>query len=471
MTTKLKMLATLALAFAATMQLMADEETVGGYTWKYEIKGGKAVVDNYYSTAIAPAPTGTLTIPSKLGGKPVTEIGEYALKWCSDMTGVTIPDSVTSIGERAFWYCSGLTDVTIPGRVTSIGESAFLNCVGLKSVTIPKSVTSIGLYAFYQCNRLTTVHVVKGDTGRVKGLLSGSGHDVSGLTFVEDVSSGGSSAPDPVSDPVLSCYDVLKAADITAPYAAATAMTLQGVVYDGCDVVGIVELKLGKVNEKKHTGKVSGSLTTLDGKKHAIKALNLTEIDGTTSKAVSLEVKDFGTMSITIGGTRFAGSMGKYHVQSATVGGNWSKGGAKVYVDGGRGATALPTGALEELLPNGEPVIAAGGKWKFAKAAGVKWAKPKKGAALPEMYDEAAGKGLIVDTSADKTNLSAMKLTYTPKKGMFKGSFKMYALEGTGTATKLKKYTVKVSGVVVGGVGYGTATCKSPAVSWAVTVK
>ena len=52
-----------------------------------------------------------------------------------------------------------------------------------------------------------------------------------------------------------------------------------------------------------------------------------------------------------------------------------------------------------------------------------------------------------------------------------KGTFKVYALEDTGKATKLKKYTVNVSGVVVDGVGYGTATCKTPAVNWAVTVK
>jgi len=89
----------------------------------------------------------------------------------------------------------------------------------------------------------------------------------------------------------------------------------------------------------------------------------------------------------------------------------------------------------------------------------------------PERYDAESGKGLLVDTSGDKTNLSAMKLTYTPKKGTFKGSFKVYALEGSGKATKLKKYTIKVSGVVVGGVGYGTATCKKPAVSWSVTVR
>ena len=64
-----------------------------------------------------------------------------------------------------------------------------------------------------------------------------------------------------------------------------------------------------------------------------------------------------------------------------------------------------------------------------------------------------------------------MKLTYTPKKGTFKGSFKMYALEGAGKATKLKKYTVNVTGLVVDGVGYGVAISKKPAASWAVTVK
>ena len=281
--------------------------------------------------------------------------------------------------------------------------------------------------------------------------------------------------PDPVTpDPTTPGYEVIEATDIVAPYEAPKAVTLQGVVYDGGKVVGIVELKLGKVNAKKGTSKVSGSVTTLDGKKHTVKAFNLEGIDGASPKAVTLEVKDFGTMSVTIGGTQFAGAMGKYHVQSANVGGDWSKGGTKVYVATSErlaGTLALPEGTIEELLPDGESVIQKNGKWSFAKAASVKWAKPKQGAALPERYDAESGKGLVVDTSGDKTNLSAMKLTYTPKKGTFKGSFKVYALEGVGKATKLKKYTVKVSGVVVGGVGYGTATCKTPAVSWSVTVR
>ena len=77
----------------------------------------------------------------------------------------------------------------------------------------------------------------------------------------------------------------------------------------------------------------------------------------------------------------------------------------------------------------------------------------------------------VVDTLKDKTNLSAMKLTYAAKKGTFNGSFKVCELQGLGKGTKLKKCVVKVTGVVVNGVGYGSATCTKPAFTWSVTVK
>ena len=86
------------------------------------------------------------------------------------------------------------------------------------------------------------------------------------------------------------------------------------------------------------------------------------------------------------------------------------------------------------------------------------WAALGASAALPEIYDELSGKGLIVDTDKGKTNLSGLKLPYTPKTGVFKGSFKVYALQGEGKSTKPKSYTINVNGFVVGGVGYGMAT-------------
>ena len=86
----------------------------------------------------------------------VTSIGVRAFMNCSDLTSVTIPNSVTSIGDYAFCGC-GLTSVTIPNSVTSIGEYAFCGC-RLTSVTIPNSVTFIGDKAF-DCSRLENINV------------------------------------------------------------------------------------------------------------------------------------------------------------------------------------------------------------------------------------------------------------------------------------------------------------------------
>ena len=47
----------------------------------------------------------------------------------------------------------------IPNNVTNIGDSAFLYCSNLTSVEIPNSVTSIGVWDFDDCSNLTTATV------------------------------------------------------------------------------------------------------------------------------------------------------------------------------------------------------------------------------------------------------------------------------------------------------------------------
>ena len=130
-------------------------------------------------------------------------IGDYAFDGCSDLTSVTLPDSVTSIGSGAFRGCSGLTNVIIGNGVTSIEEGAFSGCSGiiqiengvsyvddwvidcdesvtsvqlregtrgiadyafsgcsgLDSINIPDSITSIGDYVFEYCRGLTSVTI------------------------------------------------------------------------------------------------------------------------------------------------------------------------------------------------------------------------------------------------------------------------------------------------------------------------
>ncbi len=169
MKTKLMMMvAAVAVVFGA----WADTATVGGYTWTYRINGDTAEIygsrnsGSYYgyTPCVSPKPTGAVTIPSTLGGKPVTSIGDYAFYECSGLTSVTIPSSVTSLGDGAFEGCSGLKRLSIPTSVKSVGLHAFYDCWSLTSVTIPASVTSMGSGAFLRCIGLTNVTIDEGAT-------------------------------------------------------------------------------------------------------------------------------------------------------------------------------------------------------------------------------------------------------------------------------------------------------------------
>ena len=194
------------------------EFTYKGQTLKYEVaNGNEAKVSKQQSAKIS----GDVKIPErvKFAGKKytVTSIGREAFMKCTDLTSVTLPNSVTEIGmcafaycenfksinvakdnshycsengvlfditkkrliqcpsgikgnyvipngvttidEAAFHSCTGLTSVTILNSVTTIGRSAFAGCAGLTSITIPNSVTTIGEAAFLGCTGLTTVTI------------------------------------------------------------------------------------------------------------------------------------------------------------------------------------------------------------------------------------------------------------------------------------------------------------------------
>ena len=102
---------------------------------------------------------GELIIPEYVAEERITSIGENAFRNYTNLTSVTIPNSVTSIGNNAFYYCTSLISITIPNSVTSIGDNAFYYCPNLLTITIPNSVTSIGSYAFYYCENLMSVTI------------------------------------------------------------------------------------------------------------------------------------------------------------------------------------------------------------------------------------------------------------------------------------------------------------------------
>ena len=88
----------------------------------------------------------------------VTSIGNYAFKFCDNLSDIVIPDSVTSIGYYAFSDCSRLANMIIPDSVISIGEFAFEGCRSLTNLTIGKNVYYIGSSAFKYCSYLKNIY-------------------------------------------------------------------------------------------------------------------------------------------------------------------------------------------------------------------------------------------------------------------------------------------------------------------------
>lgn len=97
-----------------------------------------------------------IVIPAEYGGLPVVAIrGQYGTGAFarSDMTSVTIPDSVTEIGNNSFYNCTFLTAVHIgeESALETIGRNAFSGCSSLAEMYIPAGVTSVGDSAFNNC--------------------------------------------------------------------------------------------------------------------------------------------------------------------------------------------------------------------------------------------------------------------------------------------------------------------------------
>ncbi len=96
----------------------------------------------------------------------ITDIGEYAFRYCDELETVSLPGTLTKISDFAFYphqdpsatptVTHGLKTVTIPSSVTEIGYCAFVGN-RLTTVTVPNTVITIGERVFTACADLTTV--------------------------------------------------------------------------------------------------------------------------------------------------------------------------------------------------------------------------------------------------------------------------------------------------------------------------
>ncbi len=193
----------------------ATKLTEGFYT--YEISNGEATITDC-DTSIS----GEVTIPSTLGGYPVTTIGSSSFFNCTEITKIVLPEGITRIDMRAFAYNTNLKSInipdslsnftlsaiedcpsietivvknshpsysstdnvlfnkdkttlirfpesksgsyTVPNTVTTIGQAAFADCKALTSITLPSGLTSIDAFAFAHCSALTSISIPYGVT-------------------------------------------------------------------------------------------------------------------------------------------------------------------------------------------------------------------------------------------------------------------------------------------------------------------
>ena len=132
---------------------MADYELVLEYPYHYTTPWHDTDNDGKYQNS---------NIKKVVVEEGVTHIGNSAFKDFTELTSISIPNTVKSIGYGSISYCEKLTSLVIPDSVTSIGEEAFYQNMMLTSVTIGNSVESIGGHAFYRvgCNAGTNFTII-----------------------------------------------------------------------------------------------------------------------------------------------------------------------------------------------------------------------------------------------------------------------------------------------------------------------
>ena len=151
-------------------------------------------------------PDSGFTIPAEFLGYPVSEIDYEAFQNRTDLTSITIPESVTKIGFDAFYGCDNLiqvengvyyvdrwvldcdtsvTTVALREGTFAIDYSAFEGCGNLTDITIPGSVALMDIYEFTNdCSSLE--NVTFGDNSRLKNINNfrfGSFENLTTVTF------------------------------------------------------------------------------------------------------------------------------------------------------------------------------------------------------------------------------------------------------------------------------------------------
>ena len=119
---------------SACVETAEQKETVGEYTYTYQIRNGAATIlecrwgDYYYKENEV-----SIVVPETLGGYPVREIDGGDTFYQSPMKSVVLPQSLEVLGP-CFYRCYNLAEIEIPKNVSIIDASIY-RC-GVQSISV-----------------------------------------------------------------------------------------------------------------------------------------------------------------------------------------------------------------------------------------------------------------------------------------------------------------------------------------------
>lgn len=263
------------------------------------------------------------------------------------------------------------------------------------------------------------------------------------------------------------------------------AQTCSAVVFEGDDVIGLATVKTTKASksimEKKVKFRLAVTVEFFDSRKKLTAKEDVSfkedkHTDEYFTVEDTLEFKSpLGNMPFEFGYDRDLGIYLRARNSNYTI--LTSQESARPTFDSSEFAFSVSMTESPELpddyelldiLPEDEPIYVRNHRsWTFDRAPTIKYRKHR--------IDGETEYELVGLDDDRKTNLSALKLTYQSRTGMFKGSFTLYASNEccTERMPRIKKYKASVKGVMIDEEGYGTATVKigSKTYRWPVTIE
>lgn len=147
------------------------QETITVDNIKYYIDNGEATIAVQDETL-----SGDIIIPESITheGRSYTVVrttnGAFQN---TDITSISLPNSITSLGNGCFYNCHKLISVKLPDNITSLGNETFSTCSHLSSIELPNTLTALGNYCFILCKELSEITLHEGITSLGQSCFAG----------------------------------------------------------------------------------------------------------------------------------------------------------------------------------------------------------------------------------------------------------------------------------------------------------